>query len=183
MPRYLAFLRGINLGRRRVKMDRLRALFVELGFTEVETHIASGNVIFADRSRDAARLAARIQRHLAAHLGYEVDTFVRTRAEVAALAAAEPFGAADMAAGNTIHVGFLAAPLPGAQAGALMACSCATDAFHVKGREFFWLFRGARSSDSAIWAAPAIRALRLPSHSMRNLSTMRKLAELYPVSS
>jgi len=46
MPRYVALLRGINLGGHTVKMDRLKKLFEELGLKNVETFIASGNVIF-----------------------------------------------------------------------------------------------------------------------------------------
>lgn len=181
MPRYLAFLRGINLGKRRLKMDHLRALFAELGFTGVETFIASGNVIFDGRGRDAAKLAARIAAHLEARLGYEVDTFVRTRAEVAALAAMAPFARADMdVPENTVHVGFFATPLPPVQARGLAAIRTATDEFHVTGREYFWLCRHIKSSESDVWASPALRALRLPSSSMRNVKTIRALAELYP---
>ncbi len=180
MPRYLAFLRGINLGRRRVKMDHLRDLFAELGFRGVETFIASGNVIFEERACDPRRLAGRISAHLEARLGYGVDTFVRSPGEISALAAARPFAAGDMTDENTIHVGFLAAPLPPAQARGLIACNRASDEFRLSGDNFFWLYRGRKSSDSDIWAAPAVRALRLPSFTLRNRTTIRKLAELHP---
>ncbi len=46
MPRYVAFLRAVNVGGRIVKMDELRRLFAGAGFADVETFIASGNVIF-----------------------------------------------------------------------------------------------------------------------------------------
>lgn len=181
MPRYLAFLRGINLGKRRLKMDRLRELFVEMGCSGVATFIASGNVIFDDRARDARKLALKIEAHLATRLGYDVDTFVRTRAEVAALAALRPFSRADMdAPENTVHVGFLSAPLPAAQARGLAAIRTPVDEFHVTGREYFWLCRGIKSSESKAWASPAMRALKLPSSSMRNLKTIRAIAENFP---
>ena len=80
--RYVAFLRGINLGKRRVAMTRLKALFEELGYGDVATFIASGNVVFSSPSRDAAALETEIASHLEATLGYDVDTFVRTSAEV-----------------------------------------------------------------------------------------------------
>ena len=48
MSQYIAFLRGINVGGHRVKMDRLRAIFIELGLQDVSTFIASGNVLFCD---------------------------------------------------------------------------------------------------------------------------------------
>ena len=46
MQRYIAFLRGINLGKRRLPMSQLRDLFEELGFDDVDTFIASGNIVF-----------------------------------------------------------------------------------------------------------------------------------------
>jgi len=81
--RYVAFLRGINLGKRRMPMSRLMALFQELGFDCVETFIASGNVLFSARAAEISQLEARIARHLEGSLGYPVDTFVRTTDEVA----------------------------------------------------------------------------------------------------
>ena len=54
MPRYVALIRGINLGGHTVKMDRLKKLFEELGFKNVETFIASGNVVFECASKSAA---------------------------------------------------------------------------------------------------------------------------------
>ncbi|MEO6246794.1 MAG: DUF1697 domain-containing protein [Opitutaceae bacterium] len=177
---HIAFLRGINLGRRRIKMDRLAALFEALAFSEVATFIASGNVIFASRS-SGARLEEQIERHLRAELGYEVDTFVRTRAEVAAVAAFQPFPPAVMAdAANTVHVGFLKGELSAAQRRGLEACRSATDEFRVDGREYFWLCRGIKTHESKIWAAPELRALKLPTSTMRNVTTLRRLAGEFP---
>ncbi len=51
MPRYIAFLRGINLGKRRLPMSQLRSSFEELGFSDVKTFIASGNVVFSSNVR------------------------------------------------------------------------------------------------------------------------------------
>jgi uncharacterized protein (DUF1697 family) len=91
MPRYVAFLRGINLGKRRPPMARLRSLFEELGFGAVETFIASGNVIFSARAADSNRLESRIAAHLEESLGYGVDTFARTLDEIAAIAKGKVF--------------------------------------------------------------------------------------------
>lgn len=181
MLHYIAFLRGINLGNRRIKMDDLRALFVALKFTDVATFIASGNVIFSSPSADAAKLADRIERHLQASLGYDVDTFVRTRAEVAAVAAFRPFSSADLAAPeNSVYCGFLREPLSAAQVRGLLACRTGVDELCVEGREFYWLCR-IKSNESKLWTSPPMRALKLPSSSMRNLTTIRRLAEEYPV--
>ena len=180
MPHYVAFLRGINLGNRRLKMDALRAHFVALGLSDVSTFIASGNVLFSSRSADGRKLAQKIQGHLHKALGYEVDAFVRTRAEVAAIAAHRPFIDSDLAhPAHTVHVAFLSEPLSAAQAKGLVACRTEVDGLSVNGREFYWLCR-IKSHESTVWAQTALRALKLPSSSMRSLTTIRKLAGLYP---
>ena len=91
MPRYVAFLRAINIGGRVVKMDRLRKLFEELPLTNVETFIASGNVIFESSAGNTASLEARIEGRLSEALGYEVAAFLRTAGEVGAIARYRPF--------------------------------------------------------------------------------------------
>ena len=61
MPRLVAFLRAINVGGHTVTMAHLRGLFEDLGFTNVETFIASGNVIFGSRPRDIVDMAVTCQ--------------------------------------------------------------------------------------------------------------------------
>jgi uncharacterized protein (DUF1697 family) len=161
-------------------MERLRELFEEMEFVDVSTFIASGNVIFASVTRDARKVEERIERHLEHALGYDVDTFVRTRAEVAAIATAQPFSKADMSnAEYTILTILFKTPLSPDTARKLSAIRTDVDEFSVVGRECFWLCR-IKMSDSEVWKLPEIRTLKLPTSSMRNLTTLRKLAELYP---
>ena len=89
MPRHVAFLGGINVGGHRVAMADLKRHVEELGFTDVSTYIASGNVVFSTRT---TKLEPLVEAHLEAALGYAVPTFVRRDAEVVALAGASPFG-------------------------------------------------------------------------------------------
>ena len=64
MPRYIAFLRAINVGGHNVKMTQLRTLFEELECSNVETFIASGNVIFNSPSTNVQQIERQIERHL-----------------------------------------------------------------------------------------------------------------------
>jgi uncharacterized protein (DUF1697 family) len=181
MPQYVAFLRGINLGKRRPKMEDLRALFEQLKFTDVSTFIASGNVIFDAKAKDAAKLEQEIQRHLKAALGYEVDTFLRTRAELAGVATYQAFPVAEMtAAGHSAYVTFLREPLAKDAGPKLRSCHTAVDEFHVNGRELYWLCR-VRSSDSEVWTSPVIKTVLPKTMTMRNMTTIRKMAALYGV--
>ncbi len=154
-------------------MSRLKALFEELGFTAVETFIASGNVIFTSQHEAPGKLEARIARHLAASLGYRVDTFVRTAEAVAAIGRTRVFPE-DGREGITIHVGFLCQELPPTVGRTFATIQTETDAFKVLGREYYWLCR-IRTSDSKVWSLPEIRALRLPSSTQRNMASIRKL--------
>ena len=180
MNRYIAFLRAINVGGHTVKMDHLRALLGALELRNIETFIASGNVIFDSpfKDKDAQALERHIEQHLKQALGYEVATFLRTPAELAAVAAYAPFAAAELAAeGNSLYVAFTSAtPAQEAQR-KLLACKTDVDEFHVHGREAYWLCR-IRSSDSTFSGARLEKTLGMPA-TMRNITTVRKLAAQY----
>jgi len=181
MHHYIAFLRGMNLGKRRLEMAELRSHFEKLKFADVTTFIASGNVIFASKIADSRKLEKLIQDHLAKSLGYEVDTFLRTRAEVAAVAAFRPFAKADMEnPAHTVFAGFLKEALSPELTRKFVACRTAVDEFRVEDQEYYWLCR-IKSNESTVWSLKTMRALKLPTSSMRNLTTVRKLAALYPV--
>ena len=173
MQRYIAFLRGINLGKRRVPMKQLAALFEQCGYQDVTTFIASGNVLFSTRKSDASKLESHIAAHLEASLRYGVDTFVRTSEEVSLISRLRVFpeeGAAEI----TVHVGFLQQSLPAEIAKKFAAVRTPEDEFHVRDREYYWLCR-IRTSDSKVWALTEMRQLRLPTSTMRNLISIRRL--------
>ncbi|MER8182678.1 DUF1697 domain-containing protein [Kitasatospora sp. NPDC094015] len=109
----IAFLRAINVGGRTVKMERLRALFAELGLERVRSYIQSGNVFFDTEEQDLSALGRRIGRHLEAALGFPVPTMVRTVEEVEELVAAEPFAGVEVTPELRLCVVFLSEPLPG----------------------------------------------------------------------
>jgi uncharacterized protein (DUF1697 family) len=91
---YVAFLRGMNLGNRRIKNPELAKHFEDMGFEEVATFRASGNVVFADPGGEAeSKLQGRVEKELDERLGYDVAVFLRSFAEVKKIAAQEPFDA------------------------------------------------------------------------------------------
>ncbi|MBI3568008.1 MAG: DUF1697 domain-containing protein [Gemmatimonadetes bacterium] len=177
MARHVAFLRAINVGGHVVKMDRLKALFEELGFDAVETFIASGNVIFRSSATGSA-LERTIERRLLDALGYEVRTFVRTDVEVAEIAAYQPFTAREVEAAWSVSVGLLAEPLGASAVRALMALRSEVDDFHVRGRELWWkcLVGQGESKFSNVAFERAVGAAA----TFRGVNTVRKLATKYP---
>ncbi len=140
---YVAFLRGMNLGKRRVKNEELRAEFEALGLEDVATFRASGNVIFAAGRESEAALVQRIEASLGAGLGYEVPVFLRSCEEVAAIAAEAPFDARSVARSKgKLQVSLLAKKPTAAARRKVLALAGAEDQLAFGQRELYWLPSG-----------------------------------------
>jgi uncharacterized protein (DUF1697 family) len=178
MPKYVAFLRAINVGGHTVKMDHLRRLFEGLGFFNVETFIASGNVIFDSTSKSTEILERKIEYHLRQALGYEVATFIRSPSELAAIADHRPFPDEDLRAeGNVLYIAFLADE-PGEEAKQkVRSLTTQVDEFQVCGRELYWLCR-KKISESEVSGAVLAKALGVKT-TVRNSTTVKKIAAKY----
>jgi uncharacterized protein (DUF1697 family) len=174
MSSYAAFLRGMNVGGHRLSNAELRAYFVAMGFAEVATFRASGNVVFAGERRSPDAVAERIETELAERLGYAVPTFVRTAAEVRAIAAASPFAPERLrSSSGKLQVGLLAAtPAKQTQTEAL-ALAGEQDALAFDGREVYWLPSGG-VLDSALDMAMLARLLG--AMTLRTKGTIEQIA-------
>lgn len=92
MPRYLALLRGINVGgRNKVAMADLRQIAADLGHRDVSTYIQSGNLLFTSAAAGAAGLAADLERAIATRLAVRPAVVVIAAAELARVIADNPF--------------------------------------------------------------------------------------------
>src|SRR5947207_3538391 len=90
--RYIAFLRGINVGGNKIiKMEALAGAFAAEGFRKVRTFIASGNVIFETRSVDRDALTKKIEKMLTAKFGHEIAVALFTLAELQDLISTDRF--------------------------------------------------------------------------------------------
>jgi uncharacterized protein (DUF1697 family) len=106
----VAFLRGVNLGKRTVKSADLKAAVETLGFTQARTLIASGNVLFEAESTDRAELRSRLESGLEAAFGFRIGVVLRSLDEIGAMIASQPFAGADPDADCNFHVLMLAEP-------------------------------------------------------------------------
>ncbi|GAC1637211.1 MAG: DUF1697 domain-containing protein [Herpetosiphon sp.] len=178
MTRFIAFLRAINVGGHVVKMDHLRRLFEELDVANVETFIASGNVIFDAAETEVRTLEQLIERQLQQSLGYSVGTFVRSVAEVARVAQRKPFpdSAFDTDV-SALYICFLHAALNDEAQERVMAFRSPFDTFHVQEREIYWLCR-TRVSDSPFSGRVLEKTIGMPT-TVRNSGTIKKLATKY----
>jgi uncharacterized protein (DUF1697 family) len=178
MPKLVAFLRAINVGGHTVSMDTLRREFEAIGLKDVETFIASGNVVFTAPPGKATALERKIEKRLHDSLGYEVRTFIRTGAEVAAIAGYKPFADAQLRAAQALNVAFLGDSLEPAAVKQLMAMRTSIDDFHVNGREMYWLCR-KKQSESTFSNARFEKALGGGRATFRGVNTIVKLAAKY----
>lgn len=166
--KYVAFLRALNVGGRNVvKMDALRKHFEEMGYKNVETFIASGNVIFDSRQKSEAKIEAALQKAL----GYEVRAFVRTPEELAKIGEASDDG-------GTLYVGFFAKLADAEAKKKVKALGSDVDELRVDGTELYWLCRAPTLTESKITAARVEKALGQPA-TLRNINTVRKIAAKY----
>ena len=179
MPRYIAFLRAINVGGHTVKMDDLRRHFETLDFANVETFIASGNVIFEASVKNTRTLEKKIEEHLHAALGYEVATFLRTEAELATIAQYQPFSLALFKTAQAFNVAFLAEPLEATAHKKVLMLQSDIDEFYVQGREVYWLCKKKQSESK--FSNVVLEKTIGRAATIRGINTIQKLAAKYSI--
>ena len=170
--RSVAFLRAINVGGRRVAKDELISVFVDLGFTDVDTFLASGNVLFTPTPPAAAKMIAGA---LEEALGYPVPTTIRSSDEVLRIAESAPFSSEEISAvDGKPQVILLFTPPTGGQRHAVLDHAHPADRLVFDAREIHWLPPGG-ISDSALDLNAISR--ELGPITVRTANTMVRLAE------
>ncbi len=183
--RYVALLRGINVGTaKQVAMADLKALLERLGYTDVRTHLRSGQAVFtaqgAATTKAAARLASDIEQAIEQHLGMEVRVVVRTRAELAKVLKANRFATPDRDPARVFCV-FLSEPVTATALTAIDPAAYAPEelALAPGGREIFlWLPNGMGTSKLGTVKWDRALAAKGLVATARNWRTTTKLLEL-----
>jgi uncharacterized protein (DUF1697 family) len=178
MPKYAAFLRGINLGRnRRVSSTELRSHFEKLGFQDINTFRTSGNVVFDAGREPVAKVTDRIEKELAESLGYEVAIFLRTASQLRAVANRQPFAASLVEASKGKLQVMMLSEKPAKRAREqVLALASDEDALVFDDRELYWLPRGGiRDSRLDIKAVEKL----LGATTMRTKGTIEQLTAKY----
>jgi uncharacterized protein (DUF1697 family) len=139
VPVYVSLLRAVNVGGRTIPMSDLRALYEDLGHTDVVTYVQSGNVVSRTSTRRATGVERAVSGALAERFGFDVEVLVRTPQQLQALLDDNPFLArrGKAPAPTTLHVTFLAAAPDAERVRALDEREFAPDEFHVRGREVY----------------------------------------------
>jgi uncharacterized protein (DUF1697 family) len=177
-PDHAAFLRGMNIGGRRITNADLRVHFEAIGFADVGLFRASGNVVFAAPAGEPeAELGTRIEAELADRLGYAVPVYLRPASEVLAIAGHEPFPAAALdASRGKLQVMLLLEKPTAAARRDVLALAPEADRLAFCERELYWLPSGGLlESDLDLKALAA----RLGPTTVRTKGTMEQLARKY----
>ena len=174
MTKYIALLKAINVGGHTVKMDHLKNLFEKMGFENVETFIASGNVVFETKSKTIDSIKKKIENDLEKSLGYKVATFIRTTRELKEIAEHKPFTEFDLNdEQNSLYMGFLDNQPNKDSQKKVLALSDKANEFHFNKTELYWLCR-KNFSDSGITGNALEKALGMET-TIRNSTTIRKM--------
>jgi uncharacterized protein (DUF1697 family) len=173
MPRYVALLRGVNVGGKgRMAMADLRACVERIGHEDVATHIQTGNVLFRTPIRSAEKVATAMEDAVEADLGFRTAVMIRTAAQLTAALEERPFPAADQAA---LHIAFLRETPTAAKAKALVAPN-GPDEVAVIGREVHLHYPNGIGR-SKLTGASIEKALGVPATARRR-SVVEKLRDL-----
>ena len=177
MTKYIALLRGINVGGyTKIGMKDLRGLFADMGFESAQTYLQSGNVVFgAPDGQAPAELAAGIEKRIESDLGVSVTVLLRTADSLARTLAANPY--LDREDDPTkLHVTFLAEAPTAEQAGRLETPAAETAEFSLAGDEIHLHVPGGYGR-TKLNNAFIERRLGMPA-TTRNWKTVNALHEL-----
>jgi uncharacterized protein (DUF1697 family) len=177
MPRYVALLRGINVGGKNlIKMADLKACLEDHGLEDVATYIQSGNVVFGSGATTLTELTDRIEGVLATTFGYEASVVLRSRRQMRAIVDRAPTGFGNDPARYRYDVIFLKAPLTARTAMRSVLTKEGVDRAHEgSGVVYFSRLtsRAAQSRLSRIVSTPAYRNMTI-----RNWNTTTKLTRM-----
>lgn len=173
--RWAAMLRGINLGKRQLKSAELKAAVESLGFTDVKTLLASGNVVFTALGTTAAALETQLHDALAKETGLKSEIFVRSPDEMDAIVAANPFPDVATDRPSQLVAIFHRAPVDPAPLDKLLAGYDGPERVKPIGRELFIDFPDGQGRSNLY---PAMGKAKLdPVNTARNWNTVLKIRD------
>ncbi len=172
----ISMLRGVNLGKRRVKMDALRALYESLGFRDVQTFVQSGNVVFRSEQKNLAVLTKKIESAIEGKFGFYSDVILRSASEVRDTIARNPFAKRSGIEPSKFLVWFLASD-PGEEIRKkVRGINTEPEELRIDGCEVYIYFPNGMARPKMKW--PAIEKVLAARGTGRNWNTVRKLLEM-----
>ena len=175
--RYIALLRGINLGGNNlIKMDALRAEFEKLGFKNVVSYINSGNLAFDTTKQSEKKLSDKIEKAVEAMLGRNINVMIREQPDIERIVARDPFKG-KYESHKEMHVLFMKDAMPADKKKLLLDQQTDNEKIVVDGREIYCHLRRGVANSVLLGKGFIEKQLKLFT-TARNWRTVQKLAEL-----
>ena len=176
MAKYVALLRGINVGgKNMIKMEKLREIVAALGLENVKTYVNSGNVIFETKKTSDKVLAAKVHNAIQKELGLNISVMVRSVAGIEEIIAKNPYDG-KFENDKYLHVFFLSDELSPEHREMLLANNSDVEFITLDGRTVYYMLR-ISIVDSSLGKGFIDRKLKVPS-TARNWRTVNKIAEM-----
>lgn len=176
MIKYVAFLRGINVGgKNKIKMETLREMCAALGFSDIKTYINSGNVVFKATKINDKKLAAEIEAAIENEFNLKIKTIVRTIDELKEIVENNPF-VGEFENDKDVHVFFLDEEMPKDKSDLLLSNNTENERYAVQNREIFCHLR-VSVLDSLMGKDYIGKKLKIPA-TARNWRTVNKILEM-----
>lgn len=177
--RYLALLRGINVGGHRIiPMAKLRGIVEEAGFAEVSTYIQSGNVVFTSPSKSAKGVRTAVESALRTSLGYEVPALIRTAKEMETIVSENPFSEEHTKGRTKMYVAFLEHGASKQEMEALLAAQVKGMRFHAGTAEVYCLLDAKFTGNDSPFSNTLLEKLLGQRATTRNWATTTTLLEM-----
>ena len=178
MPKYFAFLQAVNVGSRKIIMSQLRNQFEGLDFTEVETFIASGNVIFSSPIQSTVELETVIMKMLKQNYAFDIETYVRTTHTISQLLALDPFPHNKVATTHSLHVDFFSLPLAPHTLEQTLSLQNSENDFHVVDNNLLWLNQKSIHETTVTYVQ--VEQAMGTKMTMRGINTLQRMIAKHP---
>jgi uncharacterized protein (DUF1697 family) len=176
MIKYVAFLRAVNVGKRQIKMVELKELFESLGFENVKTFIASGNVIFESDEESKKLLVEKIEIEIKKRFGFHSEVVLRTSGELNEIINKNPFSTIPLDKNTILYVGFLYGQMDSTSIQTIEKLNNDVDTFKVLDHEIYALRRKDKG-ESILNTNVLNKYIKIPM-TMRNWNTVLKITSL-----
>ena len=137
MQNYVALLRGVNVGGKTMKMEALRSIFLELGFSNVRTYVQSGNVVFAAAKVSANQLSREIEERILREFSLPVSVIAKSSKEMEAIVKRNPLLKQKGVDESKLHVTFLAGTPKKAAAADLQSLAANGERFQILDQQIY----------------------------------------------
>jgi uncharacterized protein (DUF1697 family) len=175
--KYVVLLRGINVGGNNIiKMDELRRMFEEMGFSEVKTYIQTGNVIFEDVEKNKSKLIEKIEIKLLKETKNNITIVLLTFSEIKEIIQKKPENYGGDSEKYKYDVIYLIEPLTAKEAMIEFNPREGVDKIYKGKNVLYHLFLKEKETKSHF--SKIVESKIYPKISIRNWNTTKKLYEL-----